>query len=388
MVEKGKGEGEDPGKFMKRTLILILGVLLLNCGAEAVNLEPGYFSDSKIASGTLSLDGDYSATDATYGILLNANLSNRNYGLESLVVKYVEYDNGKLGISYSPIENLSFGHGLLLNDLSTAYYQPAFSANKQRGLKVDYDLGGIVVEGVGTYSHLYGISLKDISLFNMNFGLEYLSDARMVSAEGYGRSACGAYVELPLTEEFGLFAEEASTSNGGEGALAGVSLDYDLIFAFSKITLAGASFNDRFIPGYFTSGYDLDPVDFVSLESKTGRRYGTIVSLNTGILGVIELKYKNESYTDGGCANSGSFLISPFSGLNITGFVKELSFLDYRAVKGVDSDLVGGSIECDMGGGMNASLNYKKALTGEDLNLTDDLLKPYETYYFKLGYEF
>jgi hypothetical protein len=373
---------------MKRTLILILGVLLLNCGAEAVNLEPGYFSDSKIASGTLSLNGDYSATDATYGISLNANLSNRNYGLESLVVKYVEYDNGKLGVSYSPIENLSFGHGLLLNDLSTAYYQPAFSTNKQRGLKVDYDLGGIVVEGVGTYSHLYGISLKDISLFNMNFGLEYLSDARMVSAEGYGRSACGAYVELPLTEEFGLFAEEASTSNGGEGALAGISLDYDLIFAFSKITLAGASFNDRFIPGYFTSGYDLDPVDFVSLESKTGRRYGTMVSLDTGILGFIDLNYRNESYTDGGCANSGSFLISPFGGLNITGFVKELSFLDYRAVKGVDSDLIGGSIEYDMGGGMNASLNYKKSLTGDDLNLTDDLLKPYETYYFKLGYTF
>ncbi len=373
---------------MKRSFLLIISVLLLNCFAEAVSIEPGYFSDSNIASGTLSLSDDFSISDISCGISLNANLSGRNYGLESAVIKYLEYDDGKLGISYAPIENLSFGYGILMNDLSTTYYQPAFMTNEQCGLKVDYDFGDFVIEGVGTYSHLYGISLKDLSFFNMNFGLEYLSDAGMVSREGYGRCACGAYVVLPLTDELGLFAEEASTSNGGEGSLAGVSLDYDLIFAFSKITLAGASFNDRFIPGYFTSGYDLDPVDFTSLEAEGGRRYGTVVSLDTGILGLIDLTYANENYTDGGSANSGSFLITPFDRLNITGFVKELSFLDYRAIQGKDASLVGGAIEYNMGNGAYASLNYKKTLAGEDLNLTDQLTKPYETYYFKLAYNF
>jgi hypothetical protein len=385
LAEKGKGKGADTGQHMKRAFFFIISLLLLGYIAEAVSIEPGYFSDPKIASGVLSLNGDFSTPDISYGILFNANLSGRNYGLESAVIKYIEYDDGKLGISYSPIGHLSFGYGILLNDLSTTYYQPAFMTNRQCGLKVDYDLGDFVIEGVGTYSHLYGVSLKDLSMFNMNFGLEYLSDASMVSREGYGRSACGAYVVLPLTDEFSLFAEEAGTSNGGEGSVAGISLDYDLIIAFSRITVAGASFNDRFIPGYFTSGYDLNPVDFTSLEAEGRRRYGTIVSLDTGILGFIDLTYSNENYTDGGSANSGGFLLMPFDRLNITGFVKELSFLDYRAIKGKDSNLVGGAIEYNIGSGIYASLNYKKSLTGEELNLTDDLLKPFETYYFKVG---
>jgi hypothetical protein len=100
------------------------------------------------------------------------------------------------------------------------------------------------------------------------------------------------------------------------------------------------------------------------------------------------LNYANENYTDGGTANSGSFLITPFDRLNITGFVKELSFMDYRAIKGNSSNLLGGAIEYKMKSGMYWSLNYKKSLIGEGLDLTDDLTKPFETYYFKIGYQF
>jgi hypothetical protein len=373
---------------MKKLILSALFIFSLCTLANAVGVEAGYFSDHDLASSVLSLNTDYNSVDTSYGITLNANLSGKNYGLESSVVRYLEYDNGTLGIRYAPIEDMSFGYGILLNDLSTSYYQPAFLTNRQSGLKVDYDFDGFVLEGMGTYSHLYGISLKDFSFMNMNFGIEYLSDAGMVSREGYGRSACGAYVELPLTDEFSLFAEGAGTSNGGEGSMAGVSLDYDLIFAFSKIKIAGADFNDRFIPGYFTSGYDLDPVDFSSLEAAGNRRYGTVISLDTGILGLIALNYSNENYTDGGSSNSGSFLITPFDRLSVTGFVKELSFQDFRAVKGKDSNLAGGSIEYKTKSGVYASLNYKKSLLGDDLNLTDDLLKPFETYYFKMGYNF
>ena len=355
--------------------------------AEAISIEPGYFSDPKMNSGTLSLNGDFATPDISYGIILNANMSNQAYGLESAVMKYVEYDDGTLGIRYAPIENMDFGYGILLNDLSTTYYQPAFLTNEQCGLRVYYDFGDFVLEGMGTYSHLYGIRLKDFSFLNMNFGIECLSDVNMGSIEGFGSSATGAYVELPLTDEFSLFAEGASASNGGEGNLAGMSLDYDLIFAYSKIRVAAASFNDRFIPGYFTSGYDLDPVDISSLESGS-RRYGSITSFDTGIMGWIALNYMNESYTDGGSANSGSFLITPFDRLSISGFVKELSFQDYRLIKGKDSNLVGGTIEYKMMNGIYSSLNYRKSLVAEDLNLTDEVLKPLETYYFKIGFNY
>jgi len=388
LAEKGKGKGPGPDKHMKKLLLFAVFIISFCYLANAISIEPGYFSDPKLTSGTLSLNGDFSSPDISYGIILNANLSDKNYGLESAVVKYAEYDDGILGIRYAPIEDMSFGYGMLLNDLSTTYYQPAFLTNEQCGLRIYYDHDDFVLEGLGTYSHLYGIRLKDISFMNMNIGIECLSDTKMLSREGFGSSAYGVYVELPLTDEFSLFGESAGTSSGGEGNMAGVSLDYDLIFAYSKINVAAVSFNDRFIPGYFTSGYDINPVDFSALESEGTRRYGSMGSLDVGILGLIALNYANENYTDGGTANSGSFLITPFDRLNITGFVKELSFMDYRAIKGNSSNLLGGAIEYKMKSGMYWSLNYKKSLIGEGLDLTDDLTKPFETYYFKIGYQF
>ncbi|MFH1710659.1 MAG: hypothetical protein ABH860_06340 [bacterium] len=373
---------------MRKPILLAVFIVVFHCCASAISIEPGYFSDPKLTSGTLSLNGDFSSQDIFYGIVLNANLSGQDYGLESAVVKYIEYDDMTLGIRYAPIEDMSFGYGMLLNDLNTMYYQPAHLMNEQCGLRVYYDFNDFVLEGMGTYSHLYGIRLKDFSFLNMNFGFEYLSDANMVSREGYGRAACGAYIELPLTDEFSFFGEGAGTSSGGEGNMAGASFDYDLIFAYSKLKVAAVSMNDRFIPGYFTSGYDLNPVDFSALESEGRRRYGTMSSINMGLLGYIAFDYMNENYTDGGSANSGSFLIVPVDRLNITGFIKELSFLDYRAVKGKNSSLVGGTIEYKMRNGIHSSLNYKKSLIGESLNLTDDLLRPFETYYFKIGYTF
>lgn len=373
---------------MKKLILFAVFILLLYPRAYAIGIEPGYFSDKALNSCILSLSTDYDSVDSSCGITLNANLSNKDYGLESAVIRYLEYDNGRLGIRYAPIEDMSFGYGMLLNDFSTAYYQPAFLTNEQSGLRFYYDFIDCVFEGVGTYSHLYGIRLKDFAFLNLDFGLEYLSDTKMVSREGYGRSAYGAYIELPLTDEFSFFLEGAGASNGGEGGLAGVSFDYDLIFAFSKVQIAGVSFNDRFIPGYFTSGYDLDPVDFSSLESSGKRRDGTMISLDTGILGLIALNYLNENYTDGGSSNSGSFLITPIDRVSITGFVKELSFQDYRVIKGKDSNLLGGAIEYKMRNGVYASLNYKKSLVGDNLDLTDEPLKPFETYYLKMGYNF
>lgn len=366
---------------MRKIFLSLIMIALFCSNAQAMGLEAGCYSRDSIDRSVLSIQNDYTSGNYSLGMTLNANMSNVDYGLESVVVKYLEYDDGTFGMRYAPLENMSFGYGMLLNDLNTLYYQPSFLTNDQSALRVYYDFGGFVLEGMGTYSHLYGVRLKDIGILNANFGIEYLSDANIVSREGFGRSAYGAYVELPLTDEFGLFAESASSSNGGQGDMAGASFDYDLIVAYSKIQIAAVSFNDRFIPGYFTTGYDINPVDFSSIESQGRRRYGTMSSINIGILGFIAIDYTNENYTDGGSANSGSVLITPIDRLGITGYVKELSFLKYRPVSNSDPNMIGGSIEYKMKSGIYVSLNYEKAITSE-------ASKPYETYYFKTGYNF
>ena len=373
---------------MKKLILSSIFLLVFCRIAGAASLETGYFSDRELSASVISLNLDSFHVDTAYGLTLNADLSGKNYGLESVVNRYMEYDNGRFGIRYAPIENMSFGYGLLLNDLSTAYYQPAFLTNDQSGLRVYYDFDSFILEAMGTYSHLYGIRMKNLKFLNMDMGLEYLSDDTAATREGYGSRLFGGYAELPVTDVISLFAESGNSSNGGEGSMAGVSADYDFLFAFVKMSAASVSMNNKFVPGYFTTGYDIDPVELASLETESVQRCGSMLNFDVGILGLVALDYCSENYTDGGSANSGSFLFSPLDRLNITGFIKELSFSDFRPVKGKDSDIIGGTIDYKLLNGLYASLNYKKSLANEELDLESDPLKPVETWYFKLGYQF
>jgi hypothetical protein len=381
LAAKRKGKSPDPSQYMKKLYLLAVFICFIGINVNAVSIEPGYFSDKTHSNSILSVSSDYSSGNYSLGYTVNANLSDKNYGLESIVVRYFENDDGTLGIRYAPIEDMSFGYGLLLNDLNTLYYQPPFFQNEHSGLRLYYDYGDFMLESFGTYSHLYGVRIKDYRIFNLNIGIEYLSDTNQTSREGFGRVSSGAHVELPLTDSFSLFCEAANTSNGGEGNIAGVIFDYDLIFAFSRVSIGAASFNSLFVPGYFTSGYDINPVDFSSLEAKGDRRYGTMINLDSGILGLIDLHLSNENYTDGGSATSGSILVTPIDRVNITGYVKELSFLDFRTIKGKDANMVGGSVEYKIVNGMSVSVNYKKTPSLDDL-------KPYDSAYCKLAYQF
>ncbi len=373
---------------MKKLVLSTIFIFLFCRVAGATSIETAHFSDNELSTGVVSLNLDSFHVDTAYGLTLNADLSGKNYGLESIVNRYMEYDNGRFGIRYAPIEDMSFGCGLLLNDLSTAYSQPAFLTNDQSGLRVYYDFDSFVLEAIGTYSHLYGVRMKNIKLLNLDLGFECVGDAGAATREGYGSRLTGGYAELPVTDMISLFAEGGSSSNGGEGSMAGVSADYDLIFAFARMTAASVSMNNKFIPGYFTAGYETDPVDLTSLEADDSQRYGTMFNFDVGILGFIAFNYCNENYKDGGSANSGSFLISPLDRLNITGFIKEFSFSDFRPIQGQDSNILGGTIDYKLVNGLYASLNYKKSLANPELGLESDPLKPVETWYFKLGYQF
>jgi hypothetical protein len=213
----------------------------------------------------------------------------------------------------------------------------------------------------------------------MFLGFEYVSDVSQEASDGFGRSAAGAFLELPVTDVFSLIAESAGSSNGGEGNMAGAQIDYDLIFAFLRAQTGAVSFNEKFIPGYFTSGYDADPVDFSSLEASGHRRYGTMSSIDMGILGLANINLMNENYTDGGSSNSGGILITPIDRVIITGFCKQLSFADFRDISGKRFDLVGGSLEYRTRMGLSYSLNYKK---------TDVAGSAFDSTYFKAGYNF
>lgn len=329
----------------------------------------------------MSLRTERSDGTFSYSAILNANLSGRDLGIESLVLEYATYDDGVTGIHFAPLDFYDMGYGLFVNDMSTHMYQPSFQRNDQNALMFDRDLDWCNVEAFGTASHLYGGEVSGITLAGMNFGLEWVSDSRMTSSEGFGRSGLGLMAEIPLNDLLSIIGESASTSNGGEGTLAGISLGHNMMVAFTKLTVAAVSFNDKFVPGYFTTGYDVDPIDFSSLESSSSRRYGTMVSMDTSVMGLFDLDLTSENYSDGGSANSGKVFITPSDKFSFTAFVKQLSFDELRPTARGDSDFAGGSLRYRLNDTTSLNYNYLKTPSIETL-------KSYDTSYLTLSFEF
>jgi hypothetical protein len=381
LAKKGKRKGGNKGPDMKRSIFILIVIFFAATGSFCASIALGGFGVDKTCYSVLSISADEQGDVFSYSGTVNANLSNVNYGLESIVVNSIEYDDGTYGARYAPLEGFTLGYGLLVNDLDTTIYQPSYMKNEKCALRASYSTDDYLVEGFGTYSHLYGVQVKNISLYGLQVGFECMSDASQESTEAFGRCVTGAFVELPLSDGFSLFAESATSANRGEGTQAGAIFDQDLLFVYTKVKVAAVSFSSNFIPGYFTSGYDIMPVDIPSLEAKGDRRYGTAATLDMGILGLIGLNYSSENYKDGGNANSGSIIVTPFDNITLSGSVKELSFLDLRSIHGKAANLVGGSLSYELGSGMSVSVNYIKA---PDMNT----LKAHDTSYAQLIYSF
>jgi hypothetical protein len=362
---------------MKKHL-LICAVLFFSFPAFADSISVGELTVPGDAYSVLSYNKDYSDNIFEYSLSLNANMSDKDLGIESIVVKALEYDDNTFDIDYRPLDSYRLGHGLLVNDLSTDLWHPAINTNEQSALRTSFKSDLFNAEAFGTYSHLYGGQIDNIDLFGLKFGFEAVSDAKTDEASTFSRSATGAFVELPINDLIGLYSEAATSANGGVGALTGITFSKDMLMADFNVDVAAVSFNEKFVPGYFTAGYDINVLDTSSLEASDIRRYGQMVSVSSTVVGLFDIEMVNESYTDGGSANSWSVLIAPTDQMTISAFQKEFSFSDFRLIKGNAANMIGVSADYDLGFGV-ASAIFKKGIS-------DGVDKAYETSYIKFGY--
>jgi hypothetical protein len=361
---------------MKRFFIFVILVILSN-SAYADTIDVGVVTVPGDAYSVISLDHDYSDENLAYSLKFNGNMSDKDLGVESIVLRSFEYSDDYFGVNYEPLKNYDLGHGLLVNNLSTDLWHPSFPKNDQSALITSYDGDFFYAEAFGTYSHLYGAQVKSRNIFGLKFGVEAVSDAATFEPTSFSRSATGAFVELPINDIMTIYSEAATSANGGVGALTGVTFAQDMMVADFSLDISAVSFNKSFVPGYFTSGYDVNPLDTASLEASDIRRYGQIATLSTTVVGLFDLDISNENYIDGGTATSWSILLTPTDQLAVSVFQKEFAFSDYRRVVGNAANMIGGSVSYDLGFG-TASAIFKKGIS-------DDTDKPYETSYITIG---
>lgn len=362
---------------MKRYFIFTM-LLFTAFAAYADSLNVGVVTLPGDAYSVISLNNNYSDDTFEYSVDLNCNLSNKDLGMESVVLRSFEYDNGTIWFNYRPLDMYNVGYGLLVNNLSTDLLHPSFPRNDHSALITSYDGDWFYTEAFGTYSHLYGVQVNDINILGLKFGFEAVCDAATAERTAFSRSVTGAFVELPLNDLVKIYGEVASSANGGIGTLTGVEFSRDMIMADFSLTVSAVSFNNKFIPGYFTSGYDVNPLDVTLLETADIIRFGQITTFSTMVIGLIDLDLTNENYVDGGSATSWAIMLTPTDQLKVSAFQKEFAFSDYRRVIGNAANIIGIEVGYDLGFGI-ASATFKKGITA-------DVDKPFETSYITIGF--
>jgi len=357
---------------MKQLQLITIFIFIFVCfvpqsfsSIDRNNIRVGYLGDNNSGTPFMVLESDISSGDFIFGTAVNVKGEKDLFGYESFVIRYLEYNDGSKGLLYEPLENTTFGYGLILSDLNSTYTHPIYSSSKKNALRAYFDADSFSVNAIKTYENLYAIELSGLRLLNVSLGLEY---AQKNDGFPYGSSdflpnkeAYGVYATYPLAENLSVYSEFARTSSNGEGASLGLSFDYELFFLFAHFRIEGRSFNPEFIPGYFTSGYYINPIHPTSYEASGQRRDGTFASVSAGALGFLGFTMTYENYTDSTDSLSLDFIVTPLKRFDIKGFIKQPIFRQFRDVSGDDSTMMGGSLEYRLRD-ILISVNYKKGL--------------------------
>ncbi|MFA6548819.1 MAG: hypothetical protein WCT39_02675, partial [Candidatus Margulisiibacteriota bacterium] len=119
-----------------------------------------------------------------WGAGLDINLSSGNEkpaGYENIVLRYVEYDDSKKGLRYGVINNLTWGHGLLMKDYSSRIAGPILLNNSQLGALAYFDADKYVVRAMGTHSSMYGLRVEERINPMLTLGETFITDTNGVT---------------------------------------------------------------------------------------------------------------------------------------------------------------------------------------------------------------
>ncbi|MFH1429473.1 MAG: hypothetical protein ABIH39_06990, partial [Candidatus Margulisiibacteriota bacterium] len=111
---------------MKKSLIILLGLILL-CAIPAIALETNITG----GVGTIISNGDsvlntFIRSDfklSPWGLGLDLNFpipeDKKPTDLDTIVLRYAEYDDGTWGLRLGTLEKLTYGYGLVMDNYST-----------------------------------------------------------------------------------------------------------------------------------------------------------------------------------------------------------------------------------------------------------------------------
>lgn len=293
---------------------------------------------------------------------------NKTADYQNVVFRYVEYDDTKKGLRYGVLDGVTIGHGLIMKNYTTRKGPAIMLNNDQLGFRGYLDFDQYIVRGMATKSNLYYARVEERINPLLTLGQYYVTDTtgRTVSLSGSGTkqlpsvSAVGVDALMPLPLNFEGYAEAGQLLNHGSGISAGLSWAYDLMVANASFGAEYRIFDKGFVPGYFGSEYEFNPIDLASVEAVSKPRNGSLVQFGLNALGLAKLSMVYESYTDSNSALSADLTAKLTEQVFVRGYYSQPNFVDFRSLSLEQGAVMGADVAYKLNANTSLITHFKK----------------------------
>ena len=294
---------------------------------------------------------------------------NKPSQLETAVLRYVEYDDLKKGLRYGVLDGLTLGHGLIMKNYTSRLGNQVLQTNEQMGFKGYLDLDQYVVRAMGTKNSIYYFRLEERINPMLTLGEYYVTDSTgraITQTDGSTRqfpsiSAIGVDATVPLPANFEGYAEAGQLLNHGSGFSAGLSWAYNAMVADASFLAEYRMLDKGFVPSYFGSDYNINPIDLASAEASGKAKNGMLAQLTVNALGLASLKAVYESYQDSNSSLTADLAAKLSEQISVRGYYKQPNFVDYRSITLEQGAVLGADVAYKINPNMSLVTHYKQA---------------------------
>ncbi len=300
------------------------------------------------------------------GFDINESLgTSKPAGYENVVVRYVEYDDRTKGLRHGVVDNLTWGHGLLMKGYSTRIIGPVLLNNEQMATLGYLDMNTYVARALVTKSGLYGGRVEERVNPLLTLGQSYITDTVGVTPPGTTTvqkvTGVGVDASVPLPLNLEGYAEYAQLLNHGSGLSVGLSWAYDLMVANASFLAEYRFLDSKFIPGYFDSDYQSNPINLASVEATGNVKNGYLAQLGINALGLAKFNATYEKYNESNATLMANLFAKLPQEVEVTGYYQQPNFSDFRALTLENGAILGGSVAYPLNPFTKMVVNYKKA---------------------------
>ncbi|MFC1510936.1 hypothetical protein ACFL5U_00915 [Candidatus Margulisiibacteriota bacterium] len=367
------------------SLLLIVSLLIVNSAAQDVTglakasegqsefessiggVDIGYVRVGTSEIWNLAWHPDFKFGPWGLGADLNASIGDTkpaNY--ENYVLRYVEYDDGKKGLRYGIIENLTWGHGLLMDGYSTRLGGSVLLNNEQLAWLgyYDFDSEPYLVRALTTGKGVYGVRVEEKINPMLTLGQTYIADSDGIILPGTTTkqtvSGLGIDATTPLPMGFDGYAEYAMLMDHGGGLSTGLKWAQDFMVAAADVDISYRFLDNKFVPGYFNSEYETNPINLSSAEATGNAKNGYLAKLAVKAMGIAAMNLRYENYEDSESAVYGDLYAKLPQDIEVTGYYQQPSFVDFRSLDLEQGAVIGGSVAYPINQFSKAKVHYKK----------------------------